>query len=138
MVTAAHCTIDGGVKNLHTWVKFAPSVSFADREGQDLFTNLNAPAHGWIKADNVIPHPQYVGSYPNTYDVGLVILEKPVKGASYGHLPGSNSQIDRRRGAATNSPRTAEGANISPMAETVRGGERVRESPAGRIRQPGS
>lgn len=87
MVTAAHCTIDSGVKNLQTWVKFTPQISFADRNGQNLFDYLNDPAHGWIKAAEVIPHGSYTGSYPNSYDVGLVILSTPVNLAMYGALP---------------------------------------------------
>ena len=87
MVTAAHCTIEGGVKNLYTWAKFTPSISFADRNGQDIFAYLDDTAHGWIKATMVVPHPLYAGLYPNTYDVGIVILSQPVVVSQYGQLP---------------------------------------------------
>lgn len=87
MVTAAHCTTDGGVLNLQTWVKFTPSISFADRNGQNISAYLDDPDHGWIKATQVIPHPQYQGRYPNTYDVGIVILATPVQLSQYGELP---------------------------------------------------
>ena len=88
MVTAAHCTSEDGVKNLRTWVKFAPVISFADRlPGQPIQEYLDDPSHGWIPAADVIAHPNYHGTYPNTYDVGVVKLSVPVSAAMYGALP---------------------------------------------------
>ncbi len=87
MVTAAHCTIDGGQLNLYTWVKFTPQIEWQSGWTADQhIAYLNDAKNGWIKASKVIPHPQYAGNYPNTYDVGLVLLGKPVSGA-YGALP---------------------------------------------------
>jgi hypothetical protein len=88
VVSAAHCTTEGGgLLNVQTWVKFAPVISFADANGQDTLDYLNNPKNGWVKAAKVVPHPKYVGSYPNTYDVGVVILSKAVKGVPVGQLP---------------------------------------------------
>ena len=86
MVTAGHCTEGSGEVNLNTWVSFDPVISFANI-GQypspvDFF---NAE---WISAE-AIPHPDYedFNAFPNTYDVGVVILSQPVQLSTYGELP---------------------------------------------------
>ncbi len=69
MVTAGHCTSS----NLRTYVTFDPIVTNATQ---------------WIPA-TAIPHPQYndYAQFPNTYDVGVVLLERKVKLDTYGQLP---------------------------------------------------
>ena len=87
MVTAAHCTTDENGKNLATWVTFAPKISFENRQpGEPLAKYLDNAKNGWIRAD-VYPHPNYRGSYPNTYDIGVAVLSKGVQLATYGALP---------------------------------------------------
>ena len=60
----------------------------------------------WILADTVIPHPQYsdYSDFPDTYDVGLVILSEPVYVNTYGILPeeGMLEDILGERGNASN------------------------------------
>lgn len=87
MVTAAHCTVDGGQKNIRTWVKFEPVIAFAGRENYgSLLEYLNDKKNGWITAD-VVPHPNYTGSYPNSYDIGVVLLSRRAPVTSFGALP---------------------------------------------------
>jgi hypothetical protein len=87
MLTAGHCVEDSGVENLQTWVNFDPEITFEGRSNYpSLIAYLDAE---WIKTKDVIPHPQYNDymEFPNTYDVGIVILAKPVYTSTYGKLP---------------------------------------------------
>ena len=83
MVTAGHCTSTNGVPNLYTWVSFEPNITFPPGPISLAYLNKN-----WIKA-TAIPHPQYddYAQFPNTYDVGVVVLKKGVDLATYGELP---------------------------------------------------
>jgi len=86
MVTAGHCTQEGGQVNLATWVSFDPVITFAGIEDYpDPIAYLNAK---WITAQ-AIPHPLYddFNAFPNTYDVGVLVLSKPVVLSTYGALP---------------------------------------------------
>jgi hypothetical protein len=85
MLTAGHCTEERGNVNDETWVRFDEDP-VADRGTGPLQQWLKDK---WIKATKVIPHPQFddFRGFPNTYDVGLVILSKPVELSSYGELP---------------------------------------------------
>lgn len=87
MITAGHCVESEGNENSVTYVRFADDP-LADR-GQYRTTQqwLNAK---WIKAVSVEPHPQYndFAEFPNTYDVGVVILPRNADlPTSYAVLP---------------------------------------------------
>ena len=92
MLTAGHCTEEGGVANLRTWVTFTPDVAVhsgcSTRKCLDKY--LDDPKNGWIQG-TAVPHPQYddFAGWPttSTYDVGVVKLAKPVSFATYGTLP---------------------------------------------------
>ena len=89
MVTAGHCTEEGGVPNLDTWVKFTPAITFPGRENYStLAAYLNDPINGWVHA-TAIAHPQYddYAQFPATYDIGVVILDTPETMSTYGSLP---------------------------------------------------
>lgn len=89
MLTAGHCVEGGGEENTVTY------VSFAERP---LETRANYPttaawlAAEWILATDVVPHPLYndFAAFPNTYDIGVVLLSRPVTMATYGQLPPLN------------------------------------------------
>ena len=105
MLTAGHCTEEGGVVNLNTWVSFAPSISFSTGCNGDLTCLRNYfdnSKNGWIKG-TPHPHPQYndFAQFPQTYDVGVVVLSKAVKFATYGELP-SLGFLATIKGAAEN------------------------------------
>ncbi len=83
MVTAGHCTSTNGVPNIYTWVSFEPNITFPAGPITKAYLDKN-----WIQAD-AIPHPQYndFAQFPNTYDVGVVLLKKAVRLNAYGVLP---------------------------------------------------
>lgn len=86
MLTAGHCVEEYGNTNDVTYVRFAENA-FA---GRGNYRTLDQwLKREWIKARAVIPHPQFddFSEFPLTYDVGLVILSKPVSLEEYGTLP---------------------------------------------------
>lgn len=86
MLTAGHCTEEFGEPNFRTWVSFDPEISFPGVTNRDeLIEYLNA---NWIKG-TAIPHPQFddFAEWPNTYDVGVVLLDEEVILDQYGELP---------------------------------------------------
>jgi hypothetical protein len=88
VLTAGHCTKEGGTTNLLTYVNFTPSISFPGLQPGQLVAYLDNPANGWIKG-TAYAHPQYddYAQFPRTYDVGVIILDTPVTLSTYGALP---------------------------------------------------
>jgi hypothetical protein len=91
MLTAGHCTEEGGVSNVRTWVKFTPQIQFSTGCHGNLTCLVNYfdnPANGWIKG-TAYPHPDYddFNQFPATYDVGVIKLSTPVSMPTYGTLP---------------------------------------------------
>lgn len=86
MLTAGHCVEEYGNANDVTYVRFAENAL----EGLDSYRSVDQwLKKEWIRAKEVIPHPRYddYAEFPLTYDVGLVILSKPVHLDEYGTLP---------------------------------------------------
>jgi len=103
ILTAGHCTEESGITNDITYVRFA----------ENAFGNLGDYAsvqdwldNEWILASEVIPHPDYddFSQFPQTFDVGLVILSEPVYLDEYGILPeeGLLESVLSARGNSTN------------------------------------
>ena len=87
MLTAGHCVEEAGEENIKTWVNFAPQISF---EGIDDYPTTQAFLDAnWLPVADVQAHPQFndFAEFPNTYDVGVVILAHPYNPGVYGHLP---------------------------------------------------
>jgi hypothetical protein len=86
VLTAGHCVESEGKLNDVTYVRFTENA-LADRAAYPT-TQAWLDAE-WILAERVIPHPQFsdFSAFPNTYDVGLVILSEPVILPRYGALP---------------------------------------------------
>lgn len=86
MLTAGHCTEESGNPNDVTYVRFDEDALEGLFEAKSLDQWLKTK---WIKAKKVIPHPQYddFSAFPQTFDVGLVILQKPIMLKTYGMLP---------------------------------------------------
>lgn len=88
VLTAGHCTEEGGFANEATYVRFDEDA-MAGYANSKNFTQ-------WLKKEwnegVAIPHPQYddFAEWPLTYDVGVVILKKPVFLDEYGTLPPEN------------------------------------------------
>ena len=85
MLTAGHCTEEAGEPNFRTWVSFEPEIVLDPTGYPDVFAYLDAE---WITGE-AIPHPSYddFAEWPNTYDVGVVLLDEPVVLDEYGALP---------------------------------------------------
>jgi Trypsin len=86
MLTAGHCVEGGGETNSETYVRFTEDAL----AGIDDYENTQAWLDAeWIEAVRVIPHPNFndFAEFPNTYDVGLVILSEAVELDTYGALP---------------------------------------------------
>ena len=103
MLTAGHCTEGGGVKNSVTYVRFTEHAL----EGRQNYPTTQAWLDAeWIRAVDVIPHPQYddFAAFPQTFDVGLVILSRPVIVPVYGVLPslGLLEQVKAQKGNQSN------------------------------------
>ncbi len=105
MLTAGHCTEFGGETNSATWVWMDEVVdveALANRDRTKPIDDfLDDPANGWIKA-TAIPHPEYAdfAGFPNTHDVGVVLLGTGVSLDEYGELPtlGQFDFLDRAKG----------------------------------------
>jgi len=86
VLTAGHCVEDSGNVNDVTYVRFDEDAmaGYANAKSLDQWLKKD-----WIQAAAVIPHPLYddFAQFPLTYDVGLVILSKPVHMGTYGSLP---------------------------------------------------
>jgi len=103
MLTAGHCVEGGGVVNSETYVRFDENAL----AGRSNYNSTQDWLDGdWIAAEQVIPHPQFAdyAQFPNTYDVGIVILSVPVNLPQYGALPslGYLDSVLAERGNSTN------------------------------------
>jgi hypothetical protein len=103
MLTAGHCVEGGGVKNSVTYVRFNEHALDGIQNYPNVQAWLNAE---WILATDVIPHPQFddFAEFPNTFDVGLVMLPQPVIVPVYGVLPrqGLLADVLAEKGNKTN------------------------------------
>jgi hypothetical protein len=89
LLTAGHCTEEAGVPNLNTWAKFTPTISFPGRQNySSLGEYLDDKKNGWVKGQ-ATAHPQYddFAQFPAIYDIGVVVLDHPVRQDTYGALP---------------------------------------------------
>jgi hypothetical protein len=99
VLTAGHCTEDdAGNPNLNTWVRNDPVIDFETERPN--YPTLQA----WIDAlwisGTATAHPQYssYSLFPNTYDVGVIVLDQPIVVSEYGELP-TLGQFDALRTA---------------------------------------
>lgn len=105
VLTAGHCTEGGGELNLATWVSNDPDP-LSGYPGTGILQWLSSDDSGWVRATEVVPHPEYddFAAFPDTYDIGLVLLPGPgvtLEDGGYGALP-SQGYLDTlmtRKGA---------------------------------------
>lgn len=86
VLTAGHCTEEGGVVNTRTYFMVAEDVlATRDRSTENFEQWL---VNDWV-AGTPIPHPQYddFSGFPATYDIGIVKLAAPINVGSYASLP---------------------------------------------------
>lgn len=86
MLTAGHCVEEGGNENDVTYVSFAEDPLATRAQYASTAAWLQAE---WVLAADVVPHPQYndYAAFPDTYDIGLVLLSRAVTRSTYGQLP---------------------------------------------------
>lgn len=88
VLTAGHCTEGGGQVNDFTFVRNTENA--LEGIGNYLSTI------DWILAEWVfgqaVPHPDFndFAEFPDTYDIGLVLLSEPIIVAEYGAMPSLN------------------------------------------------
>ena len=87
VLTAGHCVEGNGSVNDLTYVRFEENALAGINDYTSLQDWFDAE---WILADSVVPHPDFddYSAFPETYDIGLVILSEPVTDRGYGALPG--------------------------------------------------
>lgn len=105
VLTAGHCTEGGGEVNDATWVSNDPDPLADYVSGSGIEAYLASSDH-WVEGQ-AIPHPAYddYAAFPDTYDIGLVVLEEGIDtGGIYGELPDLNflDQYLTRKGRTTN------------------------------------
>lgn len=100
VLTAGHCTEGAGQPNDLTWVRNDPDIDAAYAAERPGYPSLLAWLNATWTSGQAVPHPQFddYAQFPNTYDIGLVLLAKPIYASSYGALP-SLRQFDYLRTA---------------------------------------
>ena len=85
VLTAGHCVEESGNVNDVTYVRFTEEALANRGDYATLQDWLNAE---WVRAERVVPHPLYddYSAFPDTYDIGVVILSEPVEMPTYGEL----------------------------------------------------
>ena len=99
VLTAGHCTEGAGQTNIATWVRNDPDIDAAIAAELPGKTVAEWLAAEWV-AGTAIPHPLYddYAQFPNTYDVGVIVLSQPIYVDEYGVLP-TLGQFDFLRNA---------------------------------------
>jgi hypothetical protein len=98
VLTAGHCTEGGGQVNSVTYVRNDPDIDAVFASERPGFPSLTAWLDATWTAGQAVPHPQFndYAEFPNTYDIGLVLLDEPIFVAEYGALP-SEGQFEYLR-----------------------------------------
>jgi hypothetical protein len=92
VLTAAHCTADGGELTSRSWVTFASEVHIDDwalQLGDEGFAAyLDSRKEDFVTGQG-IPHPGYddFASWPDTFDIGVVELDEAVRDVAPAALP---------------------------------------------------
>ena len=114
VLTAGHCTAGAGEPNDLTFVRNDSDLDSAVEN--ELFGAWGGDLGDWLSSAWVlgyaVPHPDFddYAAFPDTYDIGLVLLSEPIFVAEYGAMPALN-QFDY--------PHSARGANARHRAAVV-------------------
>ena len=89
VLTAGHCTEEAGAVNINTWVRNDADLDAAFAAERPSYTSTRAWLDATWSKGQAIPHPQYndYAQFPDTFDVGVVLLATPIYVAEYGQLP---------------------------------------------------
>ncbi|MBI5157569.1 MAG: trypsin-like serine protease [Acidimicrobiia bacterium] len=96
VLTAGHCTgwIDAnGVQHPNdgvTYVRNAPDINAVYAAERPSYKSLKAWLDKTWVSGQAVPHPSYAdfAAFPDTFDIGLVLLSTPIDVPVYGVLPG--------------------------------------------------
>jgi hypothetical protein len=100
VLTAGHCTEGGGEVNSVTYVRNDADIDAAFALERPGYPSTTAWLNDTWVAGQAVPHPEFndFAEFPNTFDIGLILLEQPIYVAEYGAMP-SNGQFDYLRKA---------------------------------------
>jgi hypothetical protein len=89
VLTAGHCTEGAGEVNSVTYVRNDADIDAAIANELPGYPSVTAWLNATWVAGEAVPHPEYndYAEFPNTFDVGLILLEEPIYVAEYGALP---------------------------------------------------
>lgn len=89
VLTAGHCTEGAGSPNDFTWVRNDADIDAAYYAERPSYPSLMAWLNATWSIGTAVPHPQFndYAEFPNTYDIGLVLLQTPIYVSEYGALP---------------------------------------------------
>jgi hypothetical protein len=103
VLTAGHCTEEAGTVNINTWVRNDADLDAAFTAERPSYPSTRAWLDATWSKGQAIPHPQYndYAQFPDTFDVGVVLLATPIYVAEYGTLPtlGQFEYLRRSRGS---------------------------------------
>lgn len=100
VLTAGHCTEGAGEANSVTYVRNDADIDAAIASELPGYPGVTAWLNAtWVRGQ-AVPHPQYndYAEFPNTFDIGVILLEQPIYVAEYGTLPAAH-QFDYLRKA---------------------------------------
>ena len=104
VLTAGHCTEEAGAVNINTWVRNDADLDAAFAAERPSYASTRAWLDATWSKGQAIPHPQYndYAQFPDTFDVGVVLLTTPIYVAEYGALPtlGQFDYLRKSRGSA--------------------------------------
>lgn len=102
VLTAGHCTEGGGVANSLTYVRNDADIDAAIANELPGYPSVTSWLNATWSSGTAVPHPQYddYAEFPDTYDIGLVLLNEPIYVAEYGAmpLPGQFNYLRKARG----------------------------------------
>jgi hypothetical protein len=89
VLTAGHCTEGGGEVNSLTFVRNDADIDATIANELPGYPSVTAWLNATWVAGQAVPHPQYndYAAFPNTFDIGLILLEQPIYVAEYGAMP---------------------------------------------------
>ena len=89
VVTAGHCTEGGGQANSATWVRNTPDIDAAFAAERPSYPSTVAWLDATWTSGRAVPHPQFddYAQFPDTYDIGVVLLDEPIYVDEYGAMP---------------------------------------------------
>lgn len=89
VLTAGHCTEGEGKPNDLTWVRNTSDIDAAYAAERPSYPSLLAWLDSTWVSGTAVPHPQYAdyAEFPDTYDIGVILLDAPIYVSEYGTLP---------------------------------------------------